>query len=353
MQDPRYVTELLGAGNTTLNNTGFYITNPWAARYRVVKNCNVLIDAANNSSHITDEEKNGYLGFANTIKAYELLLNLNLTYANGIRVDVADPDNLGPVVGYDDGLSAIASLLDEGYSDLNSGTIVYPLTSGFEVDFAEVNRALAARVAVYRKQWSAALTDLDQSFFDLNGDFYKGAYEVFGTGSGDQLNPAFFPQNQNGEVRLAHPSYVSDLKPGDDRINKATLRDIPASNSGLSSDRDVWVYTSSTAPIPIIRNEELVLIYAEAKIQLGTAADLDDASGALNIIRNGHGLADYSGAITQAALIDEMLYERRYSLFYEGHRWIDMRRYNRLDQLPIDRPEDDVWEEFPLPLEEL
>jgi hypothetical protein len=45
--DPRYVTELLGSGNTTLNNTGFYITNPWASRYRVVKNCNVLIDARN------------------------------------------------------------------------------------------------------------------------------------------------------------------------------------------------------------------------------------------------------------------------------------------------------------------
>jgi len=351
--DPRYVTELLGAGNTTLNNTGFYITNPWAARYRVVKNCNVLIDAANNSTHITEEEKNGYLGFANTIKAYELLMNLNLTYANGIRVDVSDPDNLGPIVGYDDGLSAIASLLEEGYSDLNSGIIVYPLTSGFEVDFAEVNRALAARVAVYRQQWAEALTDLDQSFFDLNGDFYTGAYEVFGTGSGDQLNPAFFPQNQNGEVRLAHPSYVPDLKPGDDRINKATLRDVPASNSGLSSDRDVWVYTSSTAPIPIIRNEELILIYAEAKIQLGGASDLDDAVNALNVIRNGHDLPNYSGAITQSALIDEMLYERRYSLFFEGHRWVDMRRYNRLDQLPIDRPEDDVWEEFPLPLEEL
>jgi len=167
------------------------------------------------------------------------------------------------------------------------------------------------------------------------------------------LNPAFFPQNQNGDVRLAHPSYVPDLQPGDDRINKATKRDLAASNSGLSSDRDVWVYTSSTAPIPIIRNEELILIYAEAKIQLGTASDLDDAVNALNVIRTGHNLPDYSGAMTQTALIDEMLYERRYSLFYEGHRWIDMRRYNLLDQLPIDRPGDDVWEEFPLPSTEL
>jgi hypothetical protein len=111
----------------------------------------------------------------------------------------------------------------------------------------------------------------------------------------------------------------------------------------------VWVYTSSTSPIPIIRNEELILIYAEAKIQTN---QLSDAVEALNIIRNGHNLPDYSGALTQASLINEMLYERRYSLYFEGHRWIDMRRYNRLNQLPIDRPGDDVWEEFPLPVTE-
>ena len=64
--DPRYVTELLGSGNTTLNNTGFYINNPWSSRYRAVKNCNVLIDAATNSTLISEEERKGYLGFAKT-----------------------------------------------------------------------------------------------------------------------------------------------------------------------------------------------------------------------------------------------------------------------------------------------
>ena len=128
------------------------------------------------------------------------------------------------------------------------------------------------------------LTDLSESFFDLNGDFYIGVNEVFSTGSGDQLNPAYFDQNTTGEVRLAHPSYATDIAAGDDRINKATLRNTPASDpSGLSSDRDVWVYTSSTAPIPIIRNEELILIYAEAKIQ---PTHLTEAVDALNVIRS-------------------------------------------------------------------
>ena len=45
--EPRYVTDLLGASNATLSGSNFYITTPWASRYRVIKNCNVLIDAAN------------------------------------------------------------------------------------------------------------------------------------------------------------------------------------------------------------------------------------------------------------------------------------------------------------------
>ena len=350
--DPRYVTELLGSGSTTLNNTGFYVTNPWASRYRVVKNCNGLIEAATNSTSITAEERKGYTGFAKTLKAFELLLNLNLTYTNGIRVDVADPNNLGPILDYDGSISAISSLLDEGKADLGGATVAFPLTDGFTgfedaAGLTKFNRALAARVDVYRKQWPTALTDLGESFLDLNGDFYTGVNEVFSTGSGDQLNPAFFAQNSTGEVRLAHPSYASNIAAGDDRINKATLRNAPASDpSGLSSDRDVWVYTSSTAPIPMIRNEELILIYAEAKIQTNS---LTEAVDALNIIRAGHNLPNYSGAVTPSALIDEMLTQRRYSLFYEGHRWIDVRRYDKLGTLPIDRPDDDVWSAMPIP----
>ena len=351
--EPRYVTDLLGANDATLSGSNFYITNPWAARYRVIKNSNLLIQAANNSKLITSAQKSGYLGFAKTIKAYQLLLNLNLTYANGIRVDVDNPDQLGPLVSYDDALTAIAGLLDDAKTDFGAADISFTL-AGFNglndaAGLTQFNRALAARVAVYRKKWDEALTDLNGSFFGLNKDFYFGPNHVFGTGSGDQLNPMFIPQNQTGEIRAAHPSFAADIETGDDRIAKATLRNTVASLNGLSSDRDVWVYTSSTGPIPIIRNEELILIYAEANLQND---NLGEAVKALNIIRKGHKLGDYAGAVTKDALLTELLRQRRYSLFYEGHRWIDARRYNLLAQLPLDRANDDIWTQFPLPVTE-
>jgi hypothetical protein len=211
------------------------------------------------------------------------------------------------------------------------------------------NRALAARVSLYQTNWQTALDNVNASFLNLNGGLNTGVYHIFGTGNGDQLNPVFIPQNQNGEIRVAHPSYAANILAGDDRINKTSLRSSVASLSGLSSDRDVWLYTTSTAPIGIIRNEELILIYAEANIQLN---HFTEAVNALNTVRNGHGLGNYSGAVNKAALITELLYERRYSLFFEGHRWIDLRRYNLLNTLPIDRTGDQVWSEFPLPVTE-
>lgn len=351
--EPRYVLDLLGANDATLGGSNFYITLPWAARYQVVKNCNILAQAATNSKLITDAQRKAYIGFARTIKAYQLLLNLNLTNTNGIRVNVADPDHLGPIVTNTAALTAITALLDSAKNDLTGSTVSFPLAGFAGLDDAagltKFNRALAARVSVYQGNWQAALDDLTASFFTLTNNFNAGAYHMFGTGSGDQLNSLFIPPNQSGEVRVAHPSYAEDIEAGDDRIGKTLLRATPAGLSNLTSDRDMWVYTSSTAPAGIIRNEELILIYAEANIQLN---HLTEAVTAINLIRSTHNLGSYSGSVTQPALITEMLKQRRYSLFGEGHRWIDLRRYNLLNTLPLDRPGDDVWPEFPLPVTE-
>ena len=90
------------------------------------------------------------------------------------------------------------------------------------------------------------------------------------------------------------------------------------------------------------------MLYAEANITVNPGETVT----ALNIIRSSAGLGAYSGGMDTTSLINEMLNQRRYSLFAEGHRWIDMRRYNKLGELPIDRPEDDVWSSFPIPLTE-
>lgn len=353
--DPRFTSDLLGKGNATLDNNTFYTTNPFQARYRVVKNTNILIQALQNTkADITDGQRKAAIAYARTIQAYQLLLVFNQQYGNGIRVDVSNPDQLGPFLSKDASLNAIQDLLNTAYTDLNGNdanyifsTNIVNSTSG---GFSKLNRALAARVAVYRQDWTQAGAALSASFFDMNGILGTGFYYSYSTGGGDQLNPQYFALNSNGETRVVEPSFITDAAAGDTRVTaKTSKRNSTAFQDGLQSDYDFYVYQSNVAPIPIIRNEELILIYAEVQAQLTNTVN---AVSAINVIRSAAGLSNYSGATDLTSLINEILNQRRYSLFGEGHRWIDMRRYNMLNLLPIDRPNDHVWTQFPRPATE-
>ena len=117
----------------------------------------------------------------------------------------------------------------------------------------------------------------------------------------------------------------------------------------MSGTHQTALYASNISPVDIIRNEELVLLYAEANISAGNLAE---ATSAINTVRNAAGLADYSGVSTAGALTTELLHQRRYSLWCENHRMYDLRRYNLSSTLPLDRAGDQVFNVFPVPLTE-
>lgn len=358
--DPRFTGDLLGGGNAVLDNNTFYITGPWGSRYRTVKNANLILgflDNAVGTGEFSDAEVSATRGFLRTFIAYELLLNLNLTDEGGIRLDVADEDNLGPFVSKTEALQGIRSLLEQAITDLNQGgsDFPFPMTGGFTGfdtpdTFVQAANAIAARVAAYQSDASGVLSFLNNSFLSLNaGDINTGIYHVFSADPTDFLNPMFFPITATtAGARVMQPSFLTDAEAGDNRLNKVQQRAEPLTLDGLTGDYLVFLYSSNVDPIAIIRNEELILLYAEANI----TANPTEAVSALNIVRNSAGLGDYTGATDQVSLIDEMLTQRRYSLYAEGHRWIDVRRYGRLNELPLDRPEDDVFSQFPIPLTE-
>ncbi|MDT7829128.1 RagB/SusD family nutrient uptake outer membrane protein [Pricia sp. S334] len=358
--DPRFTGDLLGGGTNILDNNTFYITNPWSARYRTVKNANLILgflEGQDLSDQFSNQEINATRGFLKTFIAHDLLLNLNLTYENGIRLDVADEDNLGPLVSKSEALSGIRTLLEEAAVDLGSGGGAFPffLPSGFTgfdtpASFLQANQAIAARVATYQGDAQATLSFLDNSFLDLNAtDLDTGIYYNFSEDQTDMLNPMFFPVEATAAgARIVQPSFLSDAETGDNRLNKVAERSEPLTQDGLTGAYAVFRYETDTDPIPMIRNEELILLYAEANITVNPI----EAVSALNTIREAAGLPAYAGPTDTVSLVDEMLNQRRYSLFAEGHRWIDVRRYDRLDELPIDRPDDNVWMMFPIPLTE-
>jgi hypothetical protein len=57
----------------------------------------------------------------------------------------------------------------------------------------------------------------------------------------------------------------------------------------------------------------------------------------INFIRTtAGGLPALGGFADQAAARNELLYNKRYSLLFEGQRWIDLRHYGLLTTLPTD-----------------
>jgi hypothetical protein len=359
--DPRYTGELYTG---PLDPNGFLLTRHWNARYRVVRNATTLLERA---SELDAPARAGAEAYAKTVIGYQLLLALNYLWDNGIKIEFND-DITTPFVSRADALDEIERYLDEAFAQLDDAGDAFPfqLSDGFDGfdtpdTFKQFNRALRARVAIYREDYPAALDALDDSFIDRDGDLDTGVYHVFASASGDRTNLLFEVPTSSSVKLRAHPTFVAAAEAGDRRVAAKVLdrrgdpdfNGSPAAANGLSSKLVVALYESSTAPIPIIRNEELLLIRAEALIgqQQYGPAELD-----LERIRDAAGLPPVP--LTAANALDQLLNERRYSLFLEGHRWVDLRRYDRLDTLPRDavgepRRQGQIFRQMPRPLDEV
>ncbi|WP_367388975.1 RagB/SusD family nutrient uptake outer membrane protein [Lewinella sp. LCG006] len=350
--DPRFLNDWLGLGGNAETYPDFFgSAGTYVNPYLAVKQANIMIEAANNSTKLSTEEAFGYTGFAKTIKGFQLLWPLMQQYQNGIRVDVEEPLNPGPTLSYDAALQAIRDILDEGFSDLDKAgdSFSFSLTSGFDGfntpdAMAQVNRAIAARAALYAEDYGGALTALNASFMNLNAasaaDLNVGPKHVYGN-SPDVNNPLFYPIDAaTSTILIVHPRMLEDALPGDGRvtakfaervnnpITDASLTDVATGDPIVGTHQDKR-WATNTSSIPMIRNEELLLIYAEAQAREG-----GDAVSAINTIRNIWGVGNYTGAGDTNSLINEILFQRRYSLWLEGHHWVDMRRLGRLNEIP-------------------
>ncbi len=365
--DPRFVTELL-IGPLDGGSPAFG-GNLWGGAYANIRNADIVLAAVtaivtDPISGLTTAEKEALRGFAKTLKALDLLQVINTRDSNGavITVPTAPTDPPGAIESRANVFNYIVALLDSADTHLAAGGTAFPHQmsagyAGFDTPptFRPFNRALRARVAAYLADWNGVLTAIGAAgaFAGSGAPLTQGVYHSFGSGSGDVQNALFDPQ---ARAILAHPSLRTDaqLRAGggrDLRFENKTDSTPPHSAQGVASDLLFTIYNSPNDPVPIIRTEELILLRAEANIQLNNlaaaAVDLDSIR-----IRSG-GLAAYAGTVSQPALTDELLYNRRYSLMFEGgHRWIDMRRYNRLTQLPQALPSHTRFPRMPFPTAE-
>ncbi len=356
--DPRFITEML-IGPLDGGSPAFG-GNLFAAPYRNIRNANLLLGAVDKVVGLSASQKSAVQGFAKTIQALDYLNVINTRDDLGAPLDVniGPTDNPAPIVSKAAIFTAISTLLDDGLTALNAGGTAFPfaVSPGFSsfatpTEFTKFNRALKARVEAYRGNYGAVLTALSGSFLDTNAPLTLGAYHSYSTGSGDTPNALFDP---TGRAILAHPSIVTDAeKKQDGTLDARALAKVSKlpdvhTVQGISTDLVFTIYNSNTAPIPIIRNEELILLRAEARYFTG---DVGGALTDINLIRTTSGGLAPRGPFTSSAdFVTELLTQRRYSLLFEGgHRWIDTRRFGLLGTLPRALPSHNIFSRFPFP----
>ena len=341
--DPRYTGELLTG---PIDPGGFLCYRPWQTAYKAIANCGTIMGSA------TADE--GAKGVAQTLHAYSLMRLVYLWDESGARLNY-DGDITAAVSTKAQVLAEIESLLDASYSNLNSAgsAFSFSLSSGFTgfntpATFAKFNRGLRARVAVHQNDWSAAQTALDNcSAWATSSNPDEGVYHTFSTGANDQGNEMYEAADGEYVKLMIHPSHIADAESGDSRVTDNTyIRSEVITYDELESFIAPTLYSNSYDPVPIMRSIELQLLQAEVHIGNG---DYSSAESIMNTIRAAAGVTDYSGTDASNA-VDRVLHEKRYSLFLEGHRLVDMRHYGKTGELPLDRPgRGDEIVTFPIP----
>ena len=339
--DPRYTGELLRG---PIDPGGFLCYTPWAANYKVISNCQTILNSADADA--------GAKGFAQTVKAYCLMRILNLTDVNGARTNY-DGDINAAVATKAEVLAEIKSLLDAGHANLSSAgsSFSFTLSSGFDgfntpATFAHFNRGLMARAAVRQDDWTTAQSALTACAGWMNSaDPDMGVYHVFSSGANDGDNQMYEAPDAATLKLMVHPTFLTDAHEGDARVtNNVLVRSDTIKYDGLESYLAPTLYTGSYDPVPMMRAVELQLLQAEVHIGQG---NYSGAESIMNTIRAAAGLSDYTGTDASNA-VSRILHEKRYSLFLEGRRIGDMRHYGLTDDLPLDRDGDAVVT-FPIP----
>jgi starch-binding outer membrane protein, SusD/RagB family len=374
--EPRYVSELISG---PLDAGSGFGGGQWGLEYRTIKSGYNLLNVIGTASALTGAEQDGVRGFAHTMIAYSFLTVLEAHTEDSIPIDVnrSLDQPLAPFVTNAVAYAHVASLLDSAQTELNAAGSAFPFElgegfTGFDQPstFLAFNRALMARLQAYRASqlgctacWDSvliAITAAAPAFgADTSVSLDKGVYFTYSaTLPGDAANPLF--QDPASAIQVVHP-FVTDSveKKADSTFDNRYLAKVIdrgssiSSGNGLASDKSWNRYPTPSSSVPIIRNEELVLLRAEANLGKANNALAATDINAIRVKSGGLPEIPTLAAQTSAVILSQLFKQRFYSLLYEGHRWVDLRRYNRMNTLQPDRVGDSFFTTLPIPNNEV
>jgi hypothetical protein len=363
--DGRFIT---GPLRDWRQNNAFDAGTQWAGRYGNYRNAYQaikFIDSIPTSPipgqplTLRAEEKAGARGVLKTFIALDMLHVIEARGPIGAVVDISDdPTEVFPLVSEDSVYKWIEAKLDEADAELAADTLAvfhFPVYAGFSsgitpsaatpAGFRQFNRAIKARAQVEHATAGCGVTCYTNALTALTGTWIAaptaanlggGTYSVYSTAAGDFSNNAANTGSLGGDL-FVHPgidgipAVASDARYTRKLATATCGTSDPRSEAGVSATHRPCTYATTTTPIPIVRNEELVLLRAEAEWFTGNTGGANTDLAALRTASGGATpVVRFAVPAVDSEFVSELLLQRTLSLYQEAHRWIDYRRFNRL-----------------------
>ena len=321
----------------------------WGGLYGVIKNANLVINAEIPSSPLTDPTRDQLKGEALTIRAWAYF-DLARFFAAPYTVN-ADAVGVPIVLQFDQNakpkrekLSAVyARILD----DLNQAFTLMTQAKSSAYITKYVARGLQARVYQFMGDWAkardAALDVVNNGGYSIvsaaNYVAYWRSAAPISTKVETMFELSLDATNNNGTNALAYiydPAGYGDMLATTTLYNAYTATDVRRTFlvPGTRAGQSVFIvnkYANGNSvdkdDVKMMRYSEIVLILAEAYYRLN---DETNARLYLNMVATRRDPSFTGYTSTGAQLLEDILTERRKELAFEGFRYFDFLRLNRV-----------------------
>lgn len=346
--------------NTLLSSTG----TDWSRYYNIIYHSNTAIEGLAASSTITESKKDQFTAEARFVRAY---CYFNLINLFGDVPLITSTDVRQSSTAFRANMLDVYQLVvdDLEYAVVHLPTDYSHAGGARNRVNAMAARAMLARVHLYQRNFNEAialsagvLTSSQFGLIDINSSLFSA------NNSEAIFQLANNPTEWNWEPRsflVGSPSWVvtdsfmASIEENDQRRERwlSPYHD-EAGNILFRPYKFTDPNAGSNERFTLLRLAEQYLIRAEAKIQSG---DIAGGIADLNVIRRRAGLPELESSMDQGSALLAVAQERRIELFCEfGHRWLDLKRTDRVDAvLAEEKP--DTWKStaalYPIPLTDI
>lgn len=363
LQSHHFDQSILDIYTNELLETNSILKTCWNISYTQIYYANSIIIGAERSTVLSDQDKAFIKGEALLVRSliyfylqqmfgdipyttsldYEYNRNLSKTEAQAVLAQLEND------------LKETVTLLKDDYRNSER---IYPNRKAAQL--------LLARIYVAGHKYKEAEQVAKEILLSTQYEFEDDINEVFHK-TGKHILWQLKPENDGDGTSEAKYYYFTDVAPSNiftlnlDLVNCFADNDLRKQLwiAEVTVNGNSWFRpykyknrsNNTTEYSVIFRLEEVYFIMAEA---LAKQNRIDEALAYLNKTRERAGLVAL-GSLSEEDFIDELLTEKRREFFTEqGHRFLDLKRLGRLDDLSDVKPN---WKEymsvFPLPLDEL